>query len=229
VPRQARLQDLQEKSSDPWLQRLIVAVDSRRARRALQSEFPGEVFDSSTTDIREIVIHYHRQPTANACLSCIYMPDEDEMTREQHIAEHLGVDVDEVHTERISEASAITIANRFPKLSADTLVGMAYDTLFKQLCAESALLTPTGRTVIAPFAFVSVLAGAFLALEVARRLHSEEGQRDEFNYWRVSAWSPPLSRRKILRPKETECKFCGDQIFSSVNRQLWSHSINKDA
>ena len=112
VPRKVRLQDLPEKSTEPWLRRLIVAVDSRRARRKLQNEFPGEVFDASTTDIREIVLHYHRAPTDHACLSCIYEPDAEETSREQHIAEHLGVSVEEVRSERISAAAALVIGKR---------------------------------------------------------------------------------------------------------------------
>jgi len=41
VPRVARLQDLPDKQVNPrWLRRLIVAVDSRRARRSLQEELP---------------------------------------------------------------------------------------------------------------------------------------------------------------------------------------------
>jgi hypothetical protein len=52
VPRRTRVQDLRERGEGAWLKKLIVAVDSRRARRALQNEFPGEVFDASTTDIR---------------------------------------------------------------------------------------------------------------------------------------------------------------------------------
>ena len=84
VPNRCRLQDMPVKSEGPWLRRLIVAVDSRRARRELQSELPGEVFDSSTTDIREIVVHHNIQPNALACLSCIYEADEEEITREKH-------------------------------------------------------------------------------------------------------------------------------------------------
>ena len=166
VPRQCRLQDLPEKSDGPWLRRLIVAVDSRRARRELQNEFPGEIFDASTTDIREVVVHHHAQLTTQACLSCIYEPDEEEFSREQHIAEHLGVSVEDVRSERISVSAAQSIAARFPALAATNLAGTAYDTLFKKLCAESQLQTPAGRTILAPFAFVSVLAGTLLALEI---------------------------------------------------------------
>lgn len=219
VPRPCRLQDLPERSG-AWLRRLIVAVDSRRARRGLQNEFPREVFDASTTDIREIVLHYHAQPTGNACLSCIYEPDEEEVTREQHIAEHLGVSVDDVRSQRISASVAQTIVTRFPTLVATELVSMAYDTLFKRLCAEQQLRTTTGRTVVAPFAFVSVLAGTLLALEVVRRLGTG-GSAENFNYWRLSPWHPPIARRRSLRPKQPACTFCGRPLLEKINRDLW--------
>ena len=220
IPRRQRLQDLTEKSAGPWLKRMIVAVDSRRARRSLQNEFPGEVFDASTTDIREVVVHHHRQITENACLSCIYEPDGEETSREAHIAEHLGVSIGEVREERISEASAILIGRKFPQLDQAGLAGVAYDTLFKQLCGAEELKTLEGRRVVAPFAFVSVLAGSLLALEVVRRLGEQSGTPPD-NYWRVSPWHPPLSRRRICRPKQSDCEFCGNRLFRAVNTRLW--------
>lgn len=219
VPRQSRLQDLAEKADGPWLERLIVAVDSRRARRALQNEFPGEVFDASTTDIREVVVHHNLQPTDVACLSCIYEPDQEEMSREQHVADHLGVSVEAVQSERISAASARVIAARFPALSGSDLVGTAYDSLFKRLCAESALQTLEGKRVVAPFAFVSVLAGTVLALELVRRQAGEASAND--NYWRLSPWHPPFARRRILLPRQRNCAFCGNVTLRRVNESIW--------
>ena len=220
VPNRCRLQDLPEKSSGPWLRRLIVSVDSRRARRELQNELPGEVFDSSTTDIREVVVHHSRQPTELACLSCIYEADEEEMTREKHIAQHLGVSIEDVRTERISEAAAERIVLMHSELDPETLVGIAYDTLFKSLCAEGQLQTPEGRRIVAPFAFVSVLAGTLLALEVVRRLGVGKHSRD-FNYWRLSPWHPIDKRRQIIRQRQSSCAFCADSILKNVNENLW--------
>ena len=220
IPNRCRLQDMPDKSDGPWLRRLIVAVDSRRARRELQSELPGEVFDSSTTDVREIVVHHNLQPTELACLSCIYEADEEELTREKHIAQHLGVSVEDVRTDRISKSAAERIVLMHTQLRAANLIGIAYDTLFKTLCAEGQLQTPEGKRVIAPFAFVSVLAGTLLALEVVRRLgpgcHSQD-----FNYWRLSPWHPVDHRRRITRHKQADCVFCGDPILKRVNLDIW--------
>ena len=220
ISNRCRLQDLPEKSSGPWLRRLIVAVDSRRARRELQNELPGEVFDSSTTDIREIVVHHNRQPNDLACLSCIYEADEEEITRETHIAQHLGVSVEDVRSDRISKSAAERIAIVHSKLRSENLIGIAYDTLFKNLCAEGQLQTPEGRRVIAPFAFISVLAGTLLALEVARRL-GPGNHSDDYNYWRLSPWHPIDRRRQVTRLREPKCAFCADPILKKVNLGLW--------
>jgi hypothetical protein len=108
-----------------------------------------------------------------------------------------------------------------PKLEAAGLVGLSYDTLFKQLCGEGELRTLEGRRIVAPFAFVSVLGGTLLALEMLRRLGEGDSNRD-FNYWRVSPWYPPSSRRQIIRPAQPRCEFCGDRILKAVNSALWS-------
>lgn len=220
VPRPSRLQALQERSDGSWLPRLMVAVDSRRARRALQTEFPGEVFDASTTDIREVVVHYHRQPTDYACLSCIYAPDPVEFSREVHISEHLGVSVEEVRSERVTAAAAKRIHARFPHLNVGHLVGLAYDSLFRSLCGEGTLKAVTQREQTAPFAFVSCLAGVMLAIELVRRIGHSNSERD-FNYWAISAWHPPLARRRRLRAQQRDCAFCSNPTLRAVNASLW--------
>ncbi len=219
VARQRRIQDLPERSEDPWLRRLIVAVDSRRARRALQNEMPGEVFDASTTDIREVVVHYHKQPTSHACLSCVYPPDEEEYSLEGHIAEKLGVSLSEVREERISQASAAKIVDQHRQLNVESVVGVAYDTLFKQLCSAGELGDADARRVVAPFAFASVLAGTLLALELVRRLSC--GHFEGYNYWRVNPWSPWDRRLQDFWVKKPSCSFCGNVALIAVNRDLW--------
>ncbi len=219
VPRECRIQDLREKSEGPWLQRLIVAVDSRRARRALQNELPGEVFDASTTDIREVVLHYHVQPTSNACLSCVYPPDKEEYLREQHIADRLGVSVAEIRQELISQESAIRITSRYGQLTVEELLGVAYDTLFKQLCSAGELDDTPGVRVVAPFAFVSVLAGTLLALELVRRLG--RGHVERYNYWRVNPWTAWDRRLRDVWVRTPDCTFCGNAALMAVNQNIW--------
>lgn len=191
------------------VRRAITTADSRLARRSVQKDLPLEVLDASTTDVSEIIVHSHRQPTFDACLCCIYKHIPDELARARDIASGLGVDLEDVTSGAlITEAVAGKIAAKHAALNAASLIGMAFDSLFKRLCAEQALLSPAGAQVFAPFAFVSNLAGALLALELARfeaGVRFEEGS----NYLFASPWAPPHSHLRLRRPRELDCEFCG--------------------
>lgn len=220
IPHTVPLQDVPAaRGGGPWLKRLIVGVDSRRARRNLQLEIPGEVFDASTTGIVEIVVHFHRAPTDGACLSCIYVQEEGELTHEAHVAESLGVTPEEVRALRVTLEAATKICLQYPQLRQEDLVGLAYDSLFKQLCGHGVLRTAADRQVLAPFALVSVLAGTYLARECVRRLQPHPERL--FNYWRASPWCSPITRLRTWRPKNLRCAFCTQEVLQRVTRELW--------
>ena len=217
IPHVARLQDLS--ASGPWLRRLISAVDSREARRSLQKEMPGEVFDASTTGIEEVVVHHHHNPTETACMACIYPKNASEISHQQHIADHLGLSLAQVQNNRIDHGMALTIAARFPDIVANEIEGLACDSLYKRLCGAGLLTTPAGRQVLAPFAFVSILAGALLALELLR--HLGPVGVSPFNVWRVGCWSPPTNRLWRMQGRSPECEVCGDPGLRQISKLLW--------
>jgi hypothetical protein len=218
-PEPVRLQDLPNRSG-AWLKRLIVAVDSRRARRELQNELPAEVFDASTTDIREVVVHYNDALSGLACLGCLYRADEKEASQDQIIAEHLGVSVDDVRASRISPAVAAAIARKHPHIDPVSIEGQAYDSLYKALCATGKLHAAVGKQVVAPFAFVSVLAGTLLLFEVMTRLARPGLTRT--NEWHVSPWREPFSQGRLTRMRYVGCECCGKPIFRSLRSRLWT-------
>lgn len=195
----------------------IVTVDSRRARRSLQKEVPRRVIDASTTDARAVIVHSHSQPTDDACLACIYRHVPDEHARERSIAEGLGIDIETVREGFITAAAAARIAKAHPSVEASAIVGKAYDTLFKELCSAQALLTPEGRQVLAPFAFVSALAGVLLVIELLRSNH----QAATTNYWTVDPWGAPIGRLRRLRPPVPDCEFCADDDARRLVQSLW--------
>jgi hypothetical protein len=218
-PEPSRLQDLPNRSG-PWLKRLIVAVDSRRARRELQNEMPAEVFDASTTDIREVVVHYNDAFSDLACLGCLYKADEKEASQDQVIAEHLGVCVDDVKSSRISAAAAAAIARKHTHIDMASIEGQAYDSLYKTLCATGKLHASVGKQVVAPFAFVSVLAGTLLLFEVMTRLARPGLTRT--NEWHVSPWREPFSKGRLIRMRFSGCECCGKAVLRGLRSRLWS-------
>ena len=196
---------------------VIVTVDSRRARRSLQKEIPRRVIDSSTTDARAVIVHSHSQPTDQACLACIYRHVPDEHARERSIAEGLGIDIETVREGFITAEAAARIAKAHPSVEVGAIVGKAYDTLFKELCSAQALLTPEGRQVLAPFAFVSALAGVLLVIELLRSNH----RAATTNYWTVDPWGAPIGRLRRLRPRVPDCEFCADEDMRTFAHSLW--------
>lgn len=221
IPRNYDLRELPESGVGSWLKRLVVTVDSRRARRSLQNEMPGQVYDASTTGIQEIVVHFNQQPASGkACMSCIYLEEEGELTHEQHVADLLGVGVEKVRENFIDNATAMEICRRYPQINPRTIDGTAYDSLFKQLCGQGELQVAADKHVLAPFAFVSVLAGAMLAVEMVRRV--QKGQAAEpYNYWRLAPYNIPNIRGRYSRARIDGCEFCDNPVKIECCNQLW--------
>jgi hypothetical protein len=220
IARVATVQTLSERTDGAWLERVIVGVDSRRARRRLQGELPRDVFDASTTGIEEVVVHFNSAVEPGACLSCVYHDDPVEAAHEAHVASVLGVEVNDVQQHYVSEDAAARMVLRHSQLVASGLVGRAYDSLFKAMCGTGQLGVDEGRTVLAPLAFVSVLAGAYLALEVALRAEAREVARP-FNYWRASPWTSPVFELRTVRPPRDGCETCGVEVIRATVRSLW--------
>jgi hypothetical protein len=220
IPHRGTVREFIAESNATGVQRLITTVDSRRARRSLQTEIPREVFDASTTGIEEIVLHFNEQPSDLACLGCIYKKEVGEVTHEQHVAEALGVSLADVQSQFVSTEAAAKLCVRFPDLSPTDVLGKAYDSLFKARCAEGKLLLAVDRQVLAPFCFVSMLAGAFLALETVRRINAGRIAQP-FNYWRLSPWTRPTFGLRDIRLSSKDCQYCTEPAIKQVANELW--------
>jgi hypothetical protein len=222
IPAVCRLQKHPNAYEGPWLRRLIVGVDSRRARRHLQNEFPGEVFDASTTGSEEIVLHYNKQPPELACMGCIYHHDQQEVSADQAIAEQLGIGIAEVREPRITPEIARRICLTHPTLQHELIIGQDFATLYKQLCSSQKLRSLSGKQVVAPFAFVSVLAGALLSLEIIRRQAGDYS--DHSNLWRVSPWQPPFPGTRQTKQRRSDCECCGRREMRTLQQHLWKRA-----
>lgn len=200
---------------------MVVGVDSRRARRNLQMEVPREVFDASTTGAEEVVFHHNLQFTGHACMGCIYPESESERNFARHLADVLNVSVEDVAQTYIDERAALKICTRYPELRPEDLVGTAYDTLFRTLCATEKLKTAEQKQVLAPFAFVSQLAGCVLAIELFLR-RQNPSRAEDFNYWRVSPWRGIFVDLQQLRGPLKECEVCSQRDYQDLARSIWN-------
>lgn len=199
---------------------LVVGVDSRLARRNLQNELPLEVFDASTTAVEEVVFHHNRQFDSNACMACIYFETHEELTFGQHVANMLNVSMQDVQKLYVDEAAAHKICERYKQMTVDEIKGKAYDSLFKQLCATAQLKSAEEKQVLAPFAFVSQLAGTIQAIELFLRRHAP-ARGAAFNHWRVSPWRSPVHELQAIKPRVAACAVCSSEDYQQLARAVW--------
>ena len=142
--------------------------------------------------------------------------------RQPNNADALGVSVEDVKQGFVGPEAAEKICRWATDLEPQTLVGKAYDTLFKARCAAGRLRSVEDRQVLAPFCNVSMLAGAALALELVRRINRGTVV-EPYNYWRMSPWHAPVVGLRDLRRPVPGCEFCGQGLNLEVARDLWGH------
>lgn len=192
--------------------RVLVGLDSREVRQEVQRELPAEVFDASTTGALEVLFHYNHVSEQRACLECVYPTRADKLAQSRHVAEGLGLTLDEVQAPFITIEVAEKLAANFLHLAADELVGRAISSVYRENCAAAVLRTPGGEQFLAPFAFVSILAGSLLAMHLVSRL---QGIAAPYNLWPVSAWAPPFPHARELRGQRVGC-FCTSTAYRRV-------------
>ena len=198
----------------------IVTVDSRAARRVIQNGLPLEVLDASTTDVTSVVVHSHAQPTDGACLACIYKHNPAEDERELSIAEGLGISVAEVKQDFIDATLARKLCGIHPGLDEAALINTQLTSLYKQLCGAQSLLTNAGEQALAPFAFVSNLAGALLALELLK-FSADREAATQSHYLTLDPWRPPHKLARRVYGRAADCGFCADPANLSVLASVW--------
>ncbi|VWD37311.1 hypothetical protein BCO18430_06481 [Burkholderia contaminans] len=202
------------------VRRAYTTVDSRRVRRGVRSELPLEILDASTTDTSEVVVFSERQPTDLACLSCIYAHIPAENQREQHIADALGLSIADVQQSIIDEDVASRLVKTHPTLNIERIRGMAFDSLFREMCGAGTLLSGPAKQALAPLGFISNLAGCLLALELLR-FEGAHVENTEFNYMALDPWRPPHRRARLSKSAKDDCEFCGELENRQVLESVW--------
>ena len=172
------------------------------------------------------MVHSHAQPNQGACLCCIYehIPREDEQLHA--IAEGLGVAVDAICDKQLIDAGLALDLAALHGLDAKALEGMALSSLYKQLCAAETLKTAAGEQALAPFAFISNLAGILLAIELLR--FEDAGGPTIASYASRDPWSPPHGRTRRARAKAANCEFCHDPVMAELMVTIWRDRLQAD-
>jgi len=201
--------------------RLLSAPDRRDTRRHFQSRLPKEIWDASTGP-DQVVLHHNAFDPKLACLECIYPEHPDENAHWKHVAEKLDVPLERILSgESIAERDADHIIAKYPHLSREGLIGKAFDSVFRQLCSAGTL-RGSDKAVLAPFSFISGLAGVMLYFELVKSLCPNvfhDYQR--YNYTQLNPFFPPNPDFREVRGSRPDCS-CQNAMVRSVYSRIWA-------
>ena len=212
-------------------ERVVVALDSARDRRAVQGSLPRWIANA-WTQIGDLGVSSHVFLGPGACLACLYLPTQESASEDQVIAE--GLRIPELRkqirlllgsgrgTER-EICEAIASAWELPAQKLEPYVGRPIRELWVEgVCGGGVI--PLGdagsqpRELHVPLAFQSALAGVLLAAEAVRDVLAAGVQRRSF-VRRLDLLRPlgdPLAQ-PVLKAGTGSC-VCEDPDFVSAYR-----------
>lgn len=223
---------------DDWhLPRVAVALDSADDRRAVQAALPGWIVNAWTQPA-DLGVSRHRFLSEDACLTCLYYPDESPRSEEQLVAEALGLPAAQKEVGRLLD-SGQPIGPEWLGRIAETL-GVPIEPLLpfttqplrtfysRAICGGLVFQLGAGantQPLAVPLAFQSALAGILLAAE----LLAEAGH--------LRAVPPATSTRfDLLRPLPAQISrragklaagrcICQDPVYVEQYRRKYERDV----
>ncbi|MXY43538.1 MAG: hypothetical protein F4Y50_05710 [Dehalococcoidia bacterium] len=215
-------------------ERVLVALDSARDRRAVQGSLPRWIANA-WTQIGDLGVSSHSFQQPNACLSCLYLPTAESKSEDQIIAEGLRIpelqdrvrfllDTGDGADRAICNAVAAGFEIQAERL--EPYIGKPIRELWEGGVCGGGII-PLGhagsppRDLQVPLAFQSALAGLLLASEAVRDVLTGGAQR-RTSVRRMDLLRPlgRPSPQPALRAGDGRC-ICEDQDYVSVYRQKY--------
>jgi hypothetical protein len=110
----------------------------------------------------------------------------------------------------IDEQIARKLVTLHRNLDEATLIGRAFETIYKEQCGQGVLLNAAGQQAVAPLAFVSNLAGA-LALELVK--YETPPIETGSSYLTLDPWRPPTLRARRSPARSRGAPFSKTNAF----------------
>jgi molybdopterin/thiamine biosynthesis adenylyltransferase len=184
---------------------LITPVDSEAGRRELAAWLPRTVLNAAT-GASTVTVSRHGFADGKACLRCLYLPRENEMTTEKRLAQDMGLSEAEVSAHLLGNKTInedlVARVEAARGVRPGTFRGWAGKNIqsFYQraVCGEAPVTTAAG-TILSPLSFISAAAGVLLAAEYVKSQTRALSCYALDNYFRLdtlSAPNPAFRRRK---------------------------------
>ena len=202
---------------------LLTPIDSEQGRRRLAMTLPRRVINAATGGTT-LTISTHGFADGKACLHCLYLPDPNESSREQIMADDMGLSQDTVEllvgtNEPVGEELVAQIErNRGaePGRWADHVGLPIHSFYWRAVCGDAEIRLPTAN-VIAPLSFISAAAGILLAAELAKAGHASLRRWSLDNYFRIDTLRQPNPAFRLRRPPDATGRcICSDPDYVAV-------------
>ena len=202
---------------------LLSPVDSSEGRRGLAKELPRTVINAATGQTT-VTVSTHGFNDGKACLHCLYPVDPNGASREDIMADDMGLSVEEVRdlVRTNAPVSAPLVARIEAHRGAEPgrwagNVGSPIDSFYaKAVCGEAPLRLPFAN-VVAPLSFISASAGILLAAELVKVGHPELRRWALDNYFRADTLKHPNPAFRQLRPQDRSGRcICRDSDYVGV-------------
>jgi len=212
---------------DPRALEIVVStVDTVRARKQIQWDFPETVLDAATNQNGDYVV-LRVLFGKGQCLACKHQGRSDGVEREMAVlSDQIGLATDtlvEMNTNNaaFSPEEVETIAE-YVDDSAEVTVpepGERFSDWFREHCGHIDL---GGATMEVPVPFLPVTAGVLLAGEVIKQRHFPEAVVD--NRFTHNMLGQPVERMHRFTNPHPDCEICGDPAAVDRYEEKWEKS-----
>ena len=233
LPFQGTWADFVEAYGYKW-ERVLVALDSARDRRAVQGSLPRWIANA-WTQLGDLGVSTHAFLGRDACLACMYLPTEIVKSEDQVIAEGLRVPKlqDQIRVLLGSNqgvgkelCDAIAAAWEIPADALAAYVGRPVRELWVSGICGGGIIPlgnagPAPSELQVPLAFQSTLAGLLLAAEAVRDILTSGTERKTL-VRRVDVMRPlsNTARHPALKARTGRC-ICEDPDFVAIYKSKY--------
>ena len=215
-------------------ERVLVALDSARGRRAVQGSLPRWIANA-WTQVGDLGVSTHGFLGRDACLACLYLPTETTKSEDQVIAEGLKIPQYQNQIRVLlgngqgvnkELCDAIASAWRIPVEDLVPYVGRPLREIWVDGICGGGIIPlgdagPAPRELQVPLAFQSTLAGILLAAEAVRDVLASGVERKTLTR-RMDVMRPlnNVSRRPARKAGTGHC-ICEDPDFVATYRSKY--------
>ena len=207
---------------------LLSPVDSEEGRRGLAKTLPRRVINAATGGTT-VTLSTHGFGDGKACLHCLYPVDQGRPSREEVMADDLGIALETVQellrTNSPMAADLVASIEKGRGVEPGTWtshVGSPIGSFYvRAVCGDANVRLPSAD-VIAPLSFISASAGVLLAAELVKAGNSQKIGWSLDNYFRVDTLHPPQPEFLRVQYQDVTGRcICGDSDYLDVYEQKY--------